>query len=79
MGESGGPVQGPQPPPPIESMKPGIGTKLGWKLVSTTPEGSMNSLAPPPLSETPSGRVPARSKPTCSSPPGGTGSLGVIT
>ena len=39
-------------------MNPSTGTKLGRKLVSTTPEGRMNSMAAPPFLLMPRGKSP---------------------
>jgi hypothetical protein len=43
---------------PVCSLYPTVGTKLGLKLVSTTPEGRMNSPAPPPFFVAPFGTLP---------------------
>ena len=53
--------------------------KLGEKLVSTTPEGRMNSLAPPPLRVQPLGNTPSNEKPMVTLSPLASGFSGVNT
>ncbi len=55
------------------------GTKLGLKLVSTTPEGRMNSPVPPPFFVMPCGKEPSNRKPTRRCSPGLSGAGGVNT
>ncbi len=55
-----------------------MGAKLVPKLVSTTPEGTMNSIVPPPFLVIPAGNDPSNWKPSRIVPPGGSGALGVM-
>jgi hypothetical protein len=64
---------------PVCSLYPTVGTKLGLKLVSTTPDGRMNSPAPPPFFVAPFGTLRCDRKPIVRLAPGARGSSGVNT
>ena len=64
---------------PTPSRNPTAGMKLVLKLVSTTPEGRMNSSVPPPLRVQPDGKTPSNEKPIVAVSPVASGLAGVNT